>query len=429
MIDTTIHILLWLVAVVISAPLWVLIVQCLLGLLPARQREGGDGATPTLAVLVPAHNEEAVIGATMDSLKAALPEGGRILVVADNCTDKTAEIVREHGCEVLERADEVNRGKGYALAHGIESLNDHPPDVIVIVDADCEVTPGTLTVLAVTAAKTRRPVQGVYLLRAPDTTNPRSVISAFAFMIKNQARPRGMDLLNLPIPLTGSGMAFPYDLIKDANLATGNIVEDLALGLELAERGHGPVLCDSARITGALPEADDTAATQRTRWEHGYLSTLLATTPRLLVKGVARFKPSLIAAAVDLAVPPLSLLVFVTLASLCATLVIGVWLAAFGPALLLAGTLGLAGGVLIVCWAVYARAWLPFRAALSIPGYILWKLPIYLKFLTGREKDWVRTDRGGPGIDSGDPPEGLPGNESGGGLANGGTSGGPTRPM
>ncbi len=391
---TTLHILLWLIACVVSAPLWVLVVQCLLGLVPARQRAGGGDQTPSLVVMVPAHNEEPVIGNTLDSLKAALPDSGRIVVIADNCSDRTAEIVREHGAEVLEREDTVNRGKGFALAYGLESLTDDKPDVVMIVDADCEVTPATLTDLARTAQHTDRPVQGVYLLRAPDTHNPKAVVSAFAFMIKNQARPRGMDLLNLPIPLTGSGMAFPYEQIKGANLATGNIVEDLALGLELAEQGHGPVLCDSARISGALPEADDTAATQRTRWEHGYLSTLLTMTPRLFVTGLLKARPSLIAAAIDLAVPPLSLLVALAIGAMALAAVIGWWITAFGPAGMIAVSLGLAGITLMICWAVYARAWLPIRAALAIPGYILWKLPIYLKFLTGREKNWVRTDRG-----------------------------------
>lgn len=399
--NTSIQILLWVTACVVSVPLWVLIAQCLLGFLPAKRRIQSDESTPTLAVLVPAHNEELVIGATLDSLKESLPDTGRILVIADNCTDRTADIVREHGVEVLEREDAVNRGKGFALAAGLESLESNPPDVVIIVDADCEVSPPTITVLAQSAQHIGRPIQGVYLLRAPDSHDPKAVVSAFAFMVKNQARPRGVDLLGLPIPLTGSGMAFPYDLIKQANLATGNIVEDLALGLEFAEQGHGPALCDAARITGTLPDAGDAAVTQRTRWEHGYLSTLLSTAPRLFIKGLLKFRPSLIAAAVDLAVPPLSLLVIGALAALAVTGVIGWWFTLLAPAALIAGSLALAGLMLICCWYTYARTWLPLGAALAIPGYILWKLPIYLKFLSGREKNWVRTDRGTGPADKG----------------------------
>ncbi len=390
---TTIHILLWALAVIIAAPLWVLSLQCLLGFLPARRRTESGAYTPSLAVLIPAHNEEGVIAVTLGSLKAALPGSGRIVVIADNCTDRTADIARGHGVTVLERTDTANRGKGFALAAGLASLENAPPDIVIVVDADCTVARNSLTELAQTARATRRPVQGVYLLRAPDTRDAKAVISAFAFMVKNQARPRGMDRLGLPVPLTGSGMAFPYDLLRHANLATGNIVEDLALGLELAEQGHGPVLCDTARISGALPGAGDAAVTQRTRWEHGYLSTLLGTAPKLFVKGLFTFRMTLIAAAIDLAVPPLSLLVTGAIAALAASLVIGWWVTAFGPAMLLAASLILAAVVLVISWAVYARRWLAFSAFLAIPGYILWKLPIYLKFLTGRERSWVRTER------------------------------------
>lgn len=390
---TTIHILLWVLACIVGAPLWVLSLQCLLGLLPGRSRLRAGADTPSLAVLIPAHNEESVIAVTLESLKAALPGTGRIVVVADNCNDSTAEVARSHGVTVIERTDTVNRGKGFALAAGMKSLEDDPPEIAIIVDADCTVTPDTLIELAQTAQATGRPVQGVYLLRAPDKHDAKAVVSAFAFMVKNQARPRGMDLLGFPIPLTGSGMAFPYGLLKQANLATGNIVEDLTLGLEFAGQGHGPVLCDAARITGALPSAGDAAVTQRTRWEHGYLSTLLAKTPKLFAKGLFTLRPTLIAAAIDLAVPPLSLLVLGAMVTLFVSLVIGWWLVALGPALFLAASLLLAAIVLVLSWAVYARRWLPFSAFLAIPGYILWKLPIYTKFLTGREKAWVRTER------------------------------------
>jgi cellulose synthase/poly-beta-1,6-N-acetylglucosamine synthase-like glycosyltransferase len=416
-LTTAIHILLWALACLVAAPLCVLSTQCLLGLLPARRHAGSTQNTtsPTVAVLVPAHNEEGVIATTLESLKRALPESGRIVVVADNCTDNTASVARDHGATVIERHDTANRGKGFALAAGLASLESDPPvtpAVVIIVDADCTITPTTLTDLAHTAQASNRPVQGIYLLTPPDKRDPKAVVSAFAFLIKNQARPRGMDLLGLPIPLTGSGMAFPYALLKDANLATGNIVEDLALGLELAEQGHGPVLCDAARITGALPGGDGAAVTQRTRWEHGYLSTLLTRSPGLFLKGLFAFRPTLIAAAVDLAVPPLSLLVMGSAAALGPIVVIGWWVGSLGPACLLAASLAIAALSLVLAWARFGRLIIPISAALAIPGYILWKLPIYAKFLAGREKTWVRTERDqAPASNPGSPgPTGTPGN-------------------
>lgn len=390
---TTTHILLWCLACLTGAPLWVLSAQCLLGLLPARRRIKQADTMPSVTVLVPAHNEGSVIAVTLESLNQALPTHGRIVVIADNCTDDTASIATQHGATVVQRHDTTDRGKGFALAAGLASLATQPPEVVIIVDADCTVTATTLNDLTLSVQATGRPVQGVYLLSPPDKRDTRGVVSSFAFLIKNQARPRGMDLLGLPVPLTGSGMAFPYELLTRAKLATGDIVEDLALGLNMVRLGHGPVLCDSARITGSLPGDARAAVTQRTRWEHGYLSTLLTRTPGLFIRGVVGLSPARIAAAVDLAVPPLSLLVTGALAAAMLTGVLGWLIAVPGPVCLIAGSLAITALSLGLAWARYGRHDLPPSALLAIPGYILWKLPIYARFLIGREKTWVRTER------------------------------------
>ena len=67
-------------------------------------------------------------------------------------------------------------------------------------------------------------------------------ISNFAFMIKNLVRQRGLERLAGRVHLTGSGMAFPWSTFAEANLGGANIVEDLALGIKLAEGGGGPML-------------------------------------------------------------------------------------------------------------------------------------------------------------------------------------------
>ncbi|GAB4108189.1 MAG: glycosyltransferase family 2 protein [Phycisphaeraceae bacterium] len=394
--DFFIMVLLWILALSVSMPLWVLVVECVIGLIPASLTGNRKDSTvpPSLAVLIPAHNEERVIGTTLNSLLSALPDVGRIVVVADNCTDQTAEVARSYGVDVIERHDTINRGKGFALAAGLDHLSHSPPEVVIIVDADCTVSDNALTDLAVAAHNTNRPTQGIYLMSPPKTDDAKGVVSAFAFMVKNLARPRGLAMLGLPVPLTGSGMAFPYPQLSTMNLATGNIVEDLALGLACVERGYGPVLCDSVRIHATLPSYDtDAAATQRTRWEHGYLSTLFSVTPKLLIRGLTGFKPALIAAAIDLAVPPLSLLVLLACCVWLFLVTIGLMAGSLAPAWFLGLTLVIAGSVLLLCWARYGRGYLPLRSFLSIPGYILWKLPIYARFLVRRESSWIRTER------------------------------------
>ena len=88
-------------------------------------------------VLIPAHNEGVGILPTIRDIQAQLGPNDSILVVADNCTDDTAAIVKAAGVEVTVRADPARRGKGYALEFGVRHLRLNPPDVVVIMDADC----------------------------------------------------------------------------------------------------------------------------------------------------------------------------------------------------------------------------------------------------------------------------------------------------
>src|SRR5436305_9333357 len=163
--------LLLLVALGLLVPLAVLTAECLAALgppppTPSRPR-------PRCAVLVPAHDEEAGLPAALVSLRPHLLPGDRLLVVADNCADGTAAAARVAGAEVAERTDPVCRGKSYALAFGVEQLTADPPDVVVVVDADCRLGDGCLDRL-VRAAATGRPAQAAYALDPPPGAGPRA---------------------------------------------------------------------------------------------------------------------------------------------------------------------------------------------------------------------------------------------------------------
>ena len=118
------NIVLWVVAITLLAPAAVFCVQCLASLFP-RRSPGTALIRPPVAVLTPAHNEQAMLGATLDALRSELTEGDIALVVADNCTDDTANIARRRGVEVVERHDPLNIGKGHALAFGVEQVCVH----------------------------------------------------------------------------------------------------------------------------------------------------------------------------------------------------------------------------------------------------------------------------------------------------------------
>ncbi len=165
------------VAAVPAVPLVTLGVQGLLAQLPLRGVRRGERGR--VSVLIPAHNEAAMLGETLDAIvpQLRLDAGDRCVVVADNCTDYTAALARGRGVEVVERSHATDRGKGFALAAGMAALAgeeaasdespEESPDVVVIVDADCDVRDGAIDALATAASGTGRPVQALYLMDVP----------------------------------------------------------------------------------------------------------------------------------------------------------------------------------------------------------------------------------------------------------------------
>jgi cellulose synthase/poly-beta-1,6-N-acetylglucosamine synthase-like glycosyltransferase len=347
-----------------------------------------------VAVLVPAHNEGAGVLSTLTDIKGQLRPGDRLLVVADNCRDDTAVISSGAGAEVIERHDPTRFGKGYALDFGLRHLAADPPHIVIVVDADCRLAEDTIARLATACSLTRQPVQALYLMAAPNESTINYRVAEFAWRVKNWLRPLGLAALGLPCQLMGTGMAFPWDVIRSANLATGWIVEDLKLGLDLTLAGHAPLFCPSARVISAFPSSVTGAASQRKRWEQGHINTILKAAPSFFYLAVTRRNWALLALTLDLAVPPLSLL---------AMLVVGMFIAAA-----MAGLLGLSTVALVVsaasllgficaaflAWLKCGRDVLPPRAMWSIAPYVLGKLPLYRHILSDRaDARWTRTDR------------------------------------
>lgn len=386
--------ILWTISILIAIPLAVLAAECLFAVVSPRIRRAiSDSASrPRCAILVPAHNEEAGISATLADLLPQLRNGDRILVIADNCSDATAAVARSAGAEAVERQHATERGKGYALAFGVTQLQRDPPDIVVIVDADCRLPAGTIDRLVRSTAASHRPVQAAYLLDPPADAGPRSRLSGLAFLFKNLIRPLGLHQAGVPCMLAGAGMAFPWRLLRDAPLASGNIVEDMRLGVDLAVAGHPPKFEPSATVRGELATGAGAEKTQRTRWEHGHLRTM-GQVPRLFLAAVKNRQPSLIGLAMELAVPPLSILAMLWL---LAFMVAGVWWligGTVGPVETLSiAAIGAVVGMLLA-WARFGRAVAPLPVLLAAPWYAAAKIPIYFAFLFRPQRAWVRTPR------------------------------------
>jgi cellulose synthase/poly-beta-1,6-N-acetylglucosamine synthase-like glycosyltransferase len=352
------------------------------------------GIRPPVAVLVPAHNESSGLLPTLVNIQEQLLPVDRLVVIADNCSDDTAVVARATGAEVVERHDPTKRGKGYALDWGVQHLSLKSYPIVVIIDADCKLADGALDNLVSTCVSTGRPVQALYLMSPPSASLINYQVAEFTWRVKNWLRPLGLRTVNLPCQLMGTGMAFRWEQLRSANLASTQIVEDLQLGLDLALAGHPPVFCPSARVTSEFPLSVEGAGTQRKRWEQGHLNLLLRRAPRLLAIALARRDWNLLAITLDLAVPPLSLLGMLVFVIFLLSLL---WaIAGYSSAALAVSASSLLAFTIatLLAWLKCGRDVVPPKALLLIPSYVFRKLTLYSQFVFGKiDSDWIRTDR------------------------------------
>jgi cellulose synthase/poly-beta-1,6-N-acetylglucosamine synthase-like glycosyltransferase len=324
-----------------------------------------------LAVLVPAHDEEATVAATVRSVLACdYPRRRlRVLVVADNCTDGTAAAARAAGADVIERQDEANRGKGFALAFGLPHALAGDPDAVLVLDADCELTPGSLAALDAALAAGAEVVQGSVSVRNPDAS-VGCFVGAVGAVLDNAAGV-GKGRLGLRVPLRGTGMAFRRGVLERFPWRAFGLAEDA----EYADRlraGGVRVACEPALgVWSDAPAGTDDLCGQRRRWR----ASLFVGKSGLLTRWVES-KP-------------------LVLAELAATAAV---VAAFGPGWAAAWL----GGLVLATAAVYASAvravGLTARRAKLLAG-VPWVVARLLAVTVGgvfrREREWQRTRRDG----------------------------------
>ncbi len=156
-----------------------------------------------------------------------------------------------------------------------------------------------------------------------------------------------------------------------------------------AMEGKGAILCESARVVGEMPESDAGAKRQRKRWEHGHLQTIVSQVPRMLWGAMKKRDLGLLVLAMDLGVPPLSLLVIIVAGGMVAAMAGGFWMAA--------EVLASGGAALVACvglaWARFGRGSVSGWSLLLAPGYAASKIFLYAGFVIKPEREWVRTER------------------------------------
>jgi len=388
-------VLVWLAAVLTSVPILMVIVEAIaaLGFRKRKLTAAPGKEFPRTVVLIPAHNEEGVISRCLASLSVDLPPNCRLLCVAHNCTDATAEIARNLGAEAIEVQDGGRGGKPDALKAGLRWLDANPPEVVVIVDADCVVSEGAVRILATRAKELNRPVMGAYFFAPADAEKGLATLSSLAVLLKNYVRPLGLRALGLPCLLNGSGSAYPFHAIRNAPQGKGSIAEDYQLAIDLLQQGYPTTFVPEARVDGLLPKREDTALRQRRRWEHGHMFLAFRAGPRLMLEGLKRLDKDCIALALEVSVPPLAFLGMIWAVAAGLSFALYAFHGDGGPLGFLTGTAVAFAAAVLMSWMRFAGVKPTLAALAAVPGYLMWKLPMYRDFFTRRETRWVKTAR------------------------------------
>jgi cellulose synthase/poly-beta-1,6-N-acetylglucosamine synthase-like glycosyltransferase len=348
-------------------------------------------------ILIPAHDEELVITTLLESL--ALLEYPKekytVYVVADNCTDGTAELAsRTCGVRLYERFDQARRGKGYALNWLLQKLEEDrlAHDAYIVLDADSIVAPTFLRVMEQGLAHNAQALQANNtVLNVADS--PSTALRWIALTLINHVRPLGRNGVGGSSTLTGNGMCLTRALLLRYPWKAFSAGEDYQYYLTLVGHGERVRYVPEAVVRSCMPTTFAQMRTQDIRWESlaGSPTKWWQVTLSLLGDGLKHHDFVRIEAVAELLTPPLSFLIFSCLLTFTASLVL--WSL---PGFLLSLAL-ISGLICYVGTALYLLRppWTVYRALLHAPGFIAWKLWVYL--VLGRSKkhtsEWVRTSR------------------------------------
>jgi cellulose synthase/poly-beta-1,6-N-acetylglucosamine synthase-like glycosyltransferase len=343
------------------------------------------------AILVPAHNEEVVIGRLLRSLAAVEYARFDVCVVADNCDDATAEIARGHGVRVYERFNQSERAKGFALRWLLEQLRAESRvyDAFVVLDADTVVPVDFLKRLDARMHAGSQVIQVYYtVLNAHASAVTGLRFAALAAL--HYLRPLGRSALGLSCGLKGNGMCFSAAVMERFAWRWFTLAEDVEFHLALIGEGIRVDFAWETSVQADMPVTLAQARSQNARWEQGRLQLLRSQVPQLFLDGVRQRSFLKLDAAIEQVLPPLS--VPVALGGIC--LIVSLAMGSV-PAATLSGLSLVAQLAYLAAGLAMVRAPLGAYVALSsAPVYVAWKFGLYGQALfAARASTWIRTAR------------------------------------
>ncbi len=385
-----IAIALWIALLPLLAAAGYLALLALLALLPRPKRESRAAPARRFALVIPAHNEQQALPFLLESI-AALdypPELIDVTVVADNCDDDTALLARAAGARVLERTDDERIGKGYALAYALEHV---PSDAtaVVFIDGDCTVSPNLLRAFDQRLAAGDDVVQSYYSMKRPSAAS-NVVLRELALALVHLLRPLGKARFGASAGLKGSGMCFSRAALARVDWQSFGLAEDVEQHTRVVRAGMRVGFAPEALVLGESPSALHAASSQHRRWEAGRLSAARTDGVALLVEGLRTRSLVRVDAAIELLVPPISILGAGLPVLAVAGYALGAETVAPGAALGMAAlALYVVAGVAVSNLSVREVV----RAFSAMPRYIIWKLWLYGQAVASKPERWERTPR------------------------------------
>lgn len=229
-------------------------------------------ASKTFALLVCAHNEEAVIAPLVQNLQGLnyRDELYDIFVVADNCQDGTAQAARQAGAQVLERFSQDKRGKGYAMDWFFERLfqMERRYDAVCVFDADNLVHPNFLQEMNSRLCHGERLIQGYLDAKNPNDTWVSGIFS-ISFWIVNHIWHLAKYNMGLCCCLGGTGMCLETGLLQRYGWGATCLAEDLEFSMKAMLEGIPTTWAHDAIIYDEKPLTFVAAWKQRLRWAQG----------------------------------------------------------------------------------------------------------------------------------------------------------------
>jgi len=352
-----------------------------------------------IAVIVPAHNEEMTIEKTIRSIYSVnYPRTHYdVIVIADNCTDQTAEICRTAGATVLERTDPTQRGKGYALRWCIDIILWKEPryNAFIVIDADSTISQNFLSIMNYYLEKGSKAIQSSDMVEPkPGVWSSETI--RLGFTLYNYVRPLGRSVLNLSAGIRGNGMCFARETLESIPWDSYSLNEDLEYGLNLLLKGINVDFAPEAEVLATMPVHASNAETQRARWETGRFPIIKNYAFKLLINSIRQFSFRLFDAFIDLIIPPLVMLIGILLSISSINLLLFLFGVESAAQLLIICMIFLGAGISHIIVGLYAAKADKslYKVFYYIPKYALWKIALYFKILQDdSKKDWIRTTR------------------------------------